>query len=299
MYRGRLRGGGGGKKREGAKEERSKISGKAGSSTISHMEKFSPLFAPPTFERGGKGTPGCRFLAFSLRFFQLLSSTRGVVETMGQTKPIPNRRNPPRFSERRHRIELFLLLLLSPPPTNFRIVFEENFRRAKHALKISLSEASRGNEIYTPIKKRKKKEKSLADHIDVTSNGDERKRTTSQQLGRSCAKETRRRKRKMKGWMRKKGEGGGDKRDSGKRAERRSSSSTTSKFISGHPGGRNRRGQIPSRASPSSFAKPVRNLHPRRRPRLTPRSPPRWLGWLLPPSSPCIHPSTGGISHCG
>lgn len=45
MYRGRLSGGGGGKKREGAKEERSKISGKAGSSTISHMEKFPPLFA--------------------------------------------------------------------------------------------------------------------------------------------------------------------------------------------------------------------------------------------------------------
>lgn len=178
------------------------------------MEKFSPLFAPPTFERGGKGTPGCRFLAFSLRFFQLLSSTRGVVETMGQTKPIPNRRNPPRFSERRHRIELFLLLLLSLPSTNFRIVFEENFRRAKHALKISLSEASRGNEIYTPIKKRKKKEKSLADHIDVTSNGDERKRTTSQQLGRSCAKETRRRKRKMKEWMRKKGKGGGEEETS-------------------------------------------------------------------------------------
>lgn len=93
-------------------------------------------------------------------------------------------------------------------------------------------------------------------------------------MERSCAKETRRKRRESRD-----GRGKGGRQARQRKESRKEEYYTRSKFISGHPGGRNRRGQIPSRASPSSFAKPVRNLHPRRRPSL----PPRWLGWLYPP----------------
>lgn len=104
------------KRREGAKEERSKISGKARFEHNFSYGKVSSSVCPPTTKLGAgekERRQVAGFSRFPSAFSNFCRPRGGIVETMGQTKPIPNRRNPPRFqtSDR---------TLPSLPPTNFR-----------------------------------------------------------------------------------------------------------------------------------------------------------------------------------
>lgn len=278
MYRGRLRKRGREKKKGERERKRNgpKFPAKPGSSTISHMEKFPPLFAHRrrSLERGKRNAARLQVS----RVFPPLFPTSVVHE--GESWKRWDKQNRYRTEgtrrDSKRRIEPFLP---SPPR-----IFVQNFRSVlQHASKISLppKQNRTKRDIHVKKKRKEKKEKnhsSIAHRTAIRGKGQRVKRGWSVVV----EKKTRRRKRKMKERTKR---GGGE--TSGKRAESGEYYYTRSKFISGHPGGRNRRGQIPSRASPSSFAKPVRNLHPRRPlPPVSssPRSPPRWLGSLLPPS---------------
>lgn len=280
MYRGRLRKRGREKKKGERERKRNgpKFPAKPGSSTISHMEKFPPLFAHRrrSLERGKRNAARLQVS----RVFPPLFPTSVVHE--GESWKRWDKQNRYRTEgtrrDSKRRIEPFLP---SPPR-----IFVQNFRSVlQHASKISLppKQNRTKRDIHVKKKRKEKKEKnhsSIAHRTAIRGKGQRVKRGWSEVV----EKKTRRRKRKMKERTRR-GE------TSGKRAESGEYYYTRSKFISGHPGGRNRRGQIPSRASPSSFAKPVRNLHPRRPlPPVSPSPPPMpaSLAGLAAPTLPPV-----------
>lgn len=244
------------------------------------MEKFPPLFAHRrrSLERGKRNAARLQVS----RVFPPLFPTSVVHE--GESWKRWDKQNRYRTEgtrrDSKRRIEPFLP---SPPR-----IFVQNFRSVlQHASKISLppKQNRTKRDIHVKKKRKEKKEKnhsSIAHRTAIRGKGQRVKRGWSEVV----EKKTRRRKRKMKERTRR---GGGE--TSGKRAESGEYYYTRSKFISGHPGGRNRRGQIPSRASPSSFAKPVRNLHPRRPlPPVSPSPPPMpaSLAGLAAPTLPPV-----------
>lgn len=219
--------------------------------------KVSSSVCPPTLERGKE-----RQVAGFSRFpsaFSNFCRPRGESWKRWDKQNRYRTEGTHRGSKRRHRIEPFLC---SPPPapTNFRIVFVENFRRAKHTSKISLPRRKR--DIYAPMKTEKERKKNITrrSHRRDIERRQEEKDNEPTVGAKLCERNEEEKEERIKG------KGGRQARQ--RKESRKEEYYTRSKFISGHPGGRNRRGQIPSRASPSSFAKPVRNLHPRRRPSL-------------------------------
>lgn len=161
--------------------------------------KVSSSVCPPTLERGKE-----RQVAGFSRFpsaFSNFCRPRGESWKRWDKQNRYRTEGTHRGSKRRHRIEPFLC---SPPPapTNFRIVFVENFRRAKHTSKISLPRRKR--DIHADENRERKKEKY---HSPITST---RHRTATRGKGQRANSWSERneeeKEERIKGWTRERGE---------------------------------------------------------------------------------------------
>lgn len=235
--------------------------------------KVSSSVCPPTLERGKE-----RQVAGFSRFpsaFSNFCRPRGESWKRWDKQNRYRTEGTHRGSKRRHRIEPFLC---SPPPapTNFRIVFVENFRRAKHTSKISLPRRKR--DIYTPMKTEKERKKEKY-HSPITST---RHRTATRGKGQR-ANSWSEAVQKKRGGERGENQGmdggkGGDKRDSGKRAERRSTILVVNLSVVIQEGG-----TVGDKFHREHRPPLLRNQFETCTPAAARLSPPRWLDWLYPP----------------
>lgn len=234
--------------------------------------KVSSSVCPPTLERGKE-----RQVAGFSRFpsaFSNFCRPRGESWKRWDKQNRYRTEGTHRGSKRRHRIEPFLC---SPPPapTNFRIVFVENFRRAKHTSKISLPRRKR--DIYTPMKTEKERKKNITrrSHRRDIERRQEEKDNEPTVGAKLCKRNEEEKEERIKGWT---GERGGDKRDSGKRAERRSTILVVNLSVVIQEGG-----TVGDKFHREHRPPLLRNQFETCTPAAARLSPPRWLDWLYPP----------------
>lgn len=276
MYRGRLRKRGREKKKGERERKRNgpKFPAKPGSSTISHMEKFPPLFAHRrrSLERGKRNAARLQVS----RVFPPLFPTSVVHE--GESWKRWDKQNRYRTEgtrrDSKRRIEPFLP---SPPR-----IFVQNFRSVlQHASKISLppKQNRTKRDIHVKKKRKEKKEKnhsSIAHRTAIRGKGQRVKRGWSVVV----EKKTRRRKRKMKERTR---------RGEGRQAEREQNRGSITILVvnlsvviqeGGTVGDKfHREHRPPLLRNQFETCTPAAPFLPS-----LPPSPPRWLGSLLPPS---------------
>lgn len=165
--------------------------------------KVSSSVCPPTLERGKE-----RQVAGFSRFpsaFSNFCRPRGESWKRWDKQNRYRTEGTHRGSKRRHRIEPFLC---SPPPapTNFRIVFVENFRRAKHTSKISLPRRKR--DIYTPMKTEKERKKNITrrSHRRDIERRQEEKDNEPTVGAKLCERNEEEKEERIKGWTGERGE---------------------------------------------------------------------------------------------
>ena len=208
------------------RENGRKFSRKSRSSTISHMEKFLLCLpgdekARRDFDDAGKGTPGCRFLAFSIPpslfsfpFLFFFFSPTSVIRERNEQKPTPNAAV--------EHIVLHEFLILS---SQFCRMCFESFE--KYLISMFHSNVNNSPRRWWNFRSETQDRSCHIVEEKFRTNGwkvkDENhthgwKRERERERARSFPE---------RGWK-----GGRGRRDSRKRAERRG----PSKFISGHPG---------------------------------------------------------------